>query len=508
MLLDRRALALCLSLALSGAALAQDAAPKSSETKPAENRTSVAVTKPTGVLALLPSDSSVERTVQIGGKPLTYQATAGTLTLYGQDGERAAAIFYTSYIARDRSPNRPITFAFNGGPGAASAFLHLGVVGPRILDFGPSERDGANAKLIDNPQAWLDFTDLVLIDPVGTGWSRAAKPDNAKDFYGVQQDAHALAKTIALYLAHNGRVTSPRFLLGESYGGFRAIKVAEALRDDQGIIASGVIMLSPLVEAGLQFGASRFALGAALQFPSLAAAELERKGAFSAPALRAAEQFALNEVLPTLAGPPPTGEAAQKFYGRVAEMTGLPVDVVTRTRGFVRDSFVKNLRENARDIVSSYDVNLAAPDPYPESATSRGNDPVLDGFVRAYGSAFASYARDELGFKTDMTYTLLASDINGKWDWGRGGRAQASVGDDMRELLSSSPSFRIMIAHGGSDLVTPYAVSKYVVDHLPDALRARASLRVYRGGHMFYTKPDSRIAFTADAKSFYEGTID
>ncbi len=461
-----------------------------------------------GVLSLLPADAVSEHTLDTGNRKLAYTATAGTLNLFDPGGQRMAALFYTSYVAMPQNgqpANRPLTFVFNGGPGAASAFLHLGLVGPKILDFGPTERDGANARLIDNPQSWLDFTDLVLIDPIGTGWSRAAKADDAKNFYGVRQDAQTIAKSIALYLAHSGRTPSPVYLLGESYGGLRAVKVAGALSEDQGIVVSGIVMLSPLIDGSLIFGADRDALRAALHLPSLAASELERRNAFTAKNVAAAEQFALTEYLTTLAGPPATGAVAKAFYDRVAEMTGLPVDVVTKSRGFVRDAYVKHLRGKDGAIVSRYDVTLAAPDPYPESDAAHGDDPVLDGFVRAYGGAFANYARNDLGFKTEMTYALLANDVNGKWDWGKGGRSQVSASDDIRQLLATDPSFRLMIAHGYSDLVTPYAAGKYVVDHLPENLADRVTFRVYRGGHMLYTRASSRAAITADAKAFYAG---
>ena len=235
-----------------------------------------------GVLRLLPSDSVTQHEATIGGRRLDYTATAGTLDLFGQDGSQTGAIFYTAYIAKDGAANRPITFAFNGGPGAASAFLHLGLVGPRVLDFGPQARDGTNAKLVDNPQSWLDFTDLVLIDPIGTGSerSRTAKADDASNYYNVNADAQSMAKAIALYAAHNNRSDSPKYLLGESYGGFRAAKVAAALQQSQGVIVSGAVMLSPLLEGQLMFNADQFALGAALEFPSLVAAEAERRKTF------------------------------------------------------------------------------------------------------------------------------------------------------------------------------------------------------------------------------------
>jgi carboxypeptidase C (cathepsin A) len=460
-----------------------------------------------GVLRLLPPDSVTQHTVDTPGGKMEYTATAGTLSLYDQSGERTAAIFYTAYVAKGAdTAKRPVTFAFNGGPGAASAFLNLGLVGPRIAVFGTNNRDAAATRLEDNPNTWLAFTDLVLIDPVGTGWSKPAKPDGGSAFWGVRRDAESMAKTVALYVAKNSRANSPKYLLGESYGGFRAAKVARALQRDQGIATSGIVMVSPLLEGVLTFGDSRLALGAALQLPSLAASELERKGTFSPEKLAEAERFALNEYLSTLAGPAPKGDAARTFYARVAQISGLPEDVVTKSRGFIRDVYLKHLRSAEGRVVSRYDATFAVPDPFPEQETARGPDPLLDGVVRAYGGAFAAYARDELGFKTEMTYVLLASDISGKWEWGEGGgRASASVSDDLRVQLSFEPSFRLLIAHGTSDMVTPYAASRYVLDHLPEiGDPARVQLKLYRGGHMFYLDTESRRAFSTEAKAFYQ----
>ena len=456
-----------------------------------------------GVLSLLPADSVTEHVLDRGGEKVAFVAKAGTLSLYDQNGERSAVIFYTAYTAKDTAETRPLTFGFNGGPGAASAYLHLGLVGPQVIDFG-TPRDGANARLRDNPDSWLKFTDLVLIDPVGAGWSRAAKPDKAGEFYGVRADASALAKAIALYLAHNGRAAAPKYLLGESYGGFRAVKVARALQQEQGVVASGIVMVSPFLDGGL-YGGTRFALGAARQLPSLAAAELDRRGSFTPEALAAAERFAMTEYLTTLAGRPPEGDAGRSFYKRVAELSGLPLDVVERARGFIRDAYVKHARGERREVVSPYDAASTAPDPFPEAEGAEGSDHILDGYLMALGGTFADYARQQLGFKTEMTYTLLNREVSGKWDWG-GGRAQASVARDLRELFALNPGFRVLISHGRSDLVTPYGASRYLLDHMPAiGGESRAQLKIYRGGHMFYLEPDARAAFTADAAAFYRG---
>jgi len=243
-----------------------------------------------------------------------------------------------------------------------------------------------------------------------------------------------------------------------------------------------------------------------MQIPSLAAAALERKGELTPERITETERFALGEYLITLAGPPPRGDAARTFYTRVAEMTGMPLEVVTRTRGFIRDNYVKHLRAAEGLIVSRYDVNFTGPDPHPESATPRGPDPLLSTVSRAYSGAMSVYVREELGYKTDMTYVLLSGEANNRWDWGRGsGRDSASVDEDLRTLFTLDPAFRLLVVHGYADMVTPYSVSRYVLDHLPDFPNpSRAQLKVYRGGHMFYIDEGSRRTFSTDARSFYE----
>jgi carboxypeptidase C (cathepsin A) len=494
----RRSALLLLALLVAAPAIAQERPPRperQEQSKPEQHGP--------GVLKLLPADAVSDKEITLGDRKIAYTATAGTLSLFDQSGEKSAAVFYTAYIAKNsNSAPRPLTFAFNGGPGAASAYLNLGLAGPRIVDFG-ADRDGAAAKLIDNPDSWLAFTDLVMIDPIGTGWSRTPKPDDGKAFWSIRSDASVLAKVIALYVAKNSRGASPKYLLGESYGGFRAAKVANALRNDQGILVSGIAMVSPLMEASFLWGGQQYALGAALQFPTLVATELERTKKFTPEALAAAEQFAMTDYLTTLAGRAPTGSKAQSFYGRIAEMTGIQEDVVRKSRGWVRNAYLQHLRANGQT-VSNYDATFAIPDPYPESTRRGGTDPILDGFSRALAGAFVGYARDELGFKTDMTYNLLAHDVASRWDWGDR-REPPGVSDDLRELLALTPSFKVLVAHGRTDFVTPYGVSRYVLDHIPDiGAPERAQLKVYRGGHMFYFNADSRHAFFNDARSFYQ----
>lgn len=462
-----------------------------------------------GILSLLPPDSVTRHETAAGEARLAYTATAGTFALRDQRGERVAAVYYTAYTLDGAdAATRPVTFVFNGGPGAASAYLHLGLVGPRVADFGPHP-DAAAMQLTGNPDTWLRFTDLVLIDPVGTGWSRAADPEKAETFWSVERDAESLAKVIALYVAENARTASPKYLLGESYGGFRAAKVARSLQRGQGIILSGIVMVSPFLEGQLHFGADRSALSAALLLPAIVATELDRDDRFSAEALAEAERFAMTDYLVTLAGPPPDPEAGEGFYARVAALTGLPVEVVRRNRGFVAEAYLEHPRGETPEIASPYDGTFTLPDPFPESDDGHAGDPMLDGFLQSLGGLFVGYARTQLDYETPITYELLNRRVSGRWDW-NGGRRHVGAADDLRQLLALNPGMGLLIAHGRSDLVTPYGISRYVVDHLPPGINGgaggdRARLTLYKGGHMFYFDPASRAAFTDDAEAFYRG---
>jgi len=462
-----------------------------------------------GIFNLIPPDSITEHSLKPGNDMVPYTATAGTLDLFGQNGQRSAKVFYTAYVAKDRPIDRPLTFVFNGGPGAASAYLHLGLVGPRVLKFGERQDDGTRPSLVDNPDSWLWFTDLVLIDPVGTGWSRPTNNEDAKSFYGVRQDAESLAKVITLYTQKSGRLPSPKYLLGESYGGFRAAKVASALKETQGVLVSGIVMLSPMIEGRFLWGADDDPLAAALRLPSLAAAELERKDAFDPSLVDDAERFAMSDYLVALAGPPLPAPSADAFYARVSQLTGIPHQQVLRIRGFFGDIYPKQSAGEGR-VVSPYDAAHSVADAYPEAATCQNDDPVLDGFTRAYGAAFAAYARDELGFKTDMTYTLLNTDVNRRWEWngGRGGgdsRVTATAATDIRDLLSVIPQFRVLVAHGYSDALIPYGFSKYVLDHLPPALGAGRTQLGLSGWSYVLHIADLPIGFFTGRPYFLKG---
>jgi carboxypeptidase C (cathepsin A) len=486
-----RMVLLTLALLSSGLARADEPPAKPAAEKP----------ELTGVLALLPPDSVTKHT--FGPQKLAYTATAGTLALRDDKGERSASVFYTAYTLAGTEPKtRPVSFFFNGGPGAGSAFLQLGAAGPVLLQFPDQETDGVNARLVDNPDSWLPFTDLVFVDPVGTGWSRPAKLDNAAaSFWGVTQDAATCAKIVSLWLTHNGRLGSPKYLVGESYGGLRSIKLARDLQNDQGVLVNGIVMVSPLIEWAFLEDTDDNPLADALHLPSFAAAALETRHAFDPQQVGDAYRFALGDYLSTIVGVPVEGDAAASFYGKVANLTDLPESVVAKHRGRL-DPTARDIRSRDGRLHSVYDFTITDADPFPEGG-GPFLDPLLHGYARAYGGAMTSYAAESLGFKTDLTYELLSDEVGKKWER----RNDGSGGiDDLRQLLALNPSLHVLVAHGWFDVLTPFGVSQWLIDHLPVG-RDRVSLKTYQGGHMLYLRPGSRAALRADVAALFVSPV-
>jgi carboxypeptidase C (cathepsin A) len=451
----------------------------------------------TGILALLPEDQVTKHTY--GAQKLAYNATAGTLALRDDKGERSASVFYVAYtLPGADAKTRPVSFFFNGGPGAGSAFLNLGAAGPVVLQFPEQETNGVDAKLADNPDSWLPFTDLVFVDAVGTGWSRPAKLDGAAAaFWGVKQDAATCAKAVALWLAKNGRIGSPKYVVGESYGGLRSIKLARDLQADQGVLVNGIVMVSPLIEWAFLEDTADNPLADALHLPSFAAAALETHKSFDPKLVDDAYRYALGEFLSTLVGPPLEGAAAEAFYGKVAALTDLPAAVIAKHRGRF-DPTAADIHSQDGRLHSIYDYTVTDADPFPEGG-GPFLDPLLHGYARAYGGAMASYAAESLGFKTDLTYELLADEVGKKWDR----RNDGSGGiDDLRQLLALDPALKVLVAHGWFDVVTPFGVSRWLIEHLPVG-RDRVSLKTYPGGHMLYLRKASRAALRADVEALF-----
>ncbi|HEY9520083.1 MAG TPA: hypothetical protein VIQ39_00910, partial [Methyloceanibacter sp.] len=506
-------------LASSAAGLAQDLPeghpPASERTGDAQGPNSKSAdsdnAEAKSVAPLLPPTSMTHHTIKVQGVPLDYTAEAGTIPLPGADGKSAADIFYVAYTREPKNAKRPITFVFNGGPGAAAAYLHLGGIGPRAVEVDANgEVQGPPPSLTDNPSTWLDMTDLVFVDPVGTGYSRASESKSEEKFWGVEQDTDALANFVRLYLIKSARMLSPVFLMGESYGGFRAASLARALQKSGANSPSGIILISPVLEFSLLYGEDFDPLSWALGLPSLAAVNLESKGvtgrAALASSLKEAETYALSDYLVELAsGAEAGGKAAS---GTVSRLTGLPLEAVDRRQARISPSFfIKEFDRTNSQVLSRYDGSVSAPDPNPASSWANGPDPVLDATVPLWTAAFVQYAGSELAYKTDATYRLLNREARTKWDFGTSPTRQGYAGviDEVQEARSANPSLEVLIASGYTDLITPYLASSFLVSQLPSLPRAvPIKVETYAGGHMLYLRPDSREALKQDAKGMYE----
>jgi carboxypeptidase C (cathepsin A) len=455
--------------------------------------------------ATLPADSVTQHTATIADEQIAYTATAGSLPVTAAKGE-TAKVFYVAYNRKDAAKNRPVTFVFNGGPGAASAFLHLGALGPRVINFNEHGSAAQTpVRLADNPDSWLGFTDLVFVDPVGTGFSRATKEgeDAERPFFGVEKDADAMADFARLYLTRTNRALSPVFLSGESYGGFRAVLLARRLLA-AGIQVKGAVLISPALEFALLRGDEYTLLPLALALPSIAASNTELRDGIDASldGLGEVESFARTGYLLDLAAGVRTDDAIIELLERY---TGLERDTIARNHGRVSVSlFVREYRRRKDQSLSRYDgsVSIALPRP----SDHEHFDPILDRAVTALTPAMAHYVSQELGFRTDLEYKLLNRDVSGKWDYGTTPSRQgyADVLGELQQVRTHNPAIKILITHGYTDLVTPYGVSQFLIDQLRPIEGAEpVMLKVYRGGHMMYMRAPSRRQLHDDVRDLY-----
>jgi carboxypeptidase C (cathepsin A) len=463
---------------------------------------------------VLPPPVITHHELGLDGADIPYSAKAGTLALRDDHDKTTAEIFYVAYWREPQDGKRPITFVFNGGPGAASAYLHLGAIGPKTVEVNAKgELLGPPPRLADNDASWLDFTDLVFVDPVGTGYSRVADGKRESDFYGVEQDTDALADFIRRYLTDAARMTSPVFLAGESYGGFRAATITRALQKTGGISPSGIVLISPALEFALLNGEDYDPLPWALTLPSFAAVKLESQGVTGREALRnalhEAERYALSDYLVALASGAAQGSDAAS--AKVVELTGLPADLVRRNFARIPPGiFIKEFDRANGQVLSRYDGSVSGPDPSPASTWPRGPDPVLDSTVPLWTGAFVQYAQEELGYKTDAPYRLLNREVRPKWDFGTSPTRQGYAGvlDDIQDARASNRALEVFIGTGYTDLITPYLAPTYLVGQLPP-LEGASPITVedYAGGHMLYLRPDSRRALKKDVEAMYERAL-
>lgn len=474
-------------------------------------------------------------------REIRYTATAEWQNLFEHD-KPIASMFHVAYIAQtEKTEVRPLTFVFNGGPGAASAYLHMGALGPKRIHFGEKGTlPKPPVQVIDNLESWLSFTDLVFIDPIGTGFSRSSPQDSetqtkaeektekeAKEqpqetaFWEVERDLKALGEFIQRFLSRQKRWLSPIFIAGESYGGFRVAKLARQLQQEFGVGLSGAILISPALEFSLLGGTDYNLTAWATLLPSLAAtaAYHQRARWVGEPGdldaqMQAAEQFAIRRLIPFLAmGEMLSTEERQGIYQELAGLTGLPLSLIERQTGRVDlEVFSRELLRDQQRIVGLYDGSLIAIDPFPDRINYQGIDPTLDGIDRLFTGGINSHLRETLGVETDLIYNLLSMEVFKAWKFElKGDLKQGFIGavDDLRIGMTLNPDMQVLITHGFFDLVTPYFASNYLVNlmKLNPEIRPNLTLRHYPGGHMFYTWAESRVAWFTEMKTFYQTAI-
>jgi carboxypeptidase C (cathepsin A) len=475
------------------------------------NQPGVSIPRP-----VIPEEPVITRhQVRVDGKVISYTATAGRLPLLNDAGETEAEIFYVAYRAGSQAAanRRPLLFVFNGGPGAASVWLHLGGIGPRrVVMRADGSMPPPPYRLIDNEATWLDLADLVFIDPVGTGYSRASKPDQAVRFTSVAGDIDALGRFIRLYLSQNGRWGSPLFLAGESYGTFRAAGLADYLLE-HGIALNGVIMISTV----MNFQTISFDNGNDLPYPLFLpayAATAWYHGRL-APDLQAdldktvaeAEKWAMTGYLTDLArGDRLTPEERRTDVDRLSRLTGLDRNFIdSRNLRIDSRSFARELLRDRRQVIGIMDSRFTAANLEP--AAPSGFDPTVATIRPPFTTTFNDYIRGELGYRCSLDYFTLGEGI-GRWDWESKNR-YADTSDNLRDTFARNPFMKLFVAEGLFDLATPPAAADYTLEHLglTPRLRSNVTVRRYRGGHMIYLDSSLIGRLKHDVGEFISGAL-
>ncbi|MFN2531812.1 MAG: peptidase S10 [Pyrinomonadaceae bacterium] len=455
--------------------------------------------------------------IKVGGATLHYTATCGLMPIKNRDGDVEARMFFTSYTV-DRPegrPRRPLTFAFNGGPGSASVWLHMGAIGPRRVKM---QADGSMPappyELEDNESTWLTQSDLVFIDPVGTGYSRAARPDLAQRFFSLQGDIESVGEFIRMFLTRYERWTSPLFLAGESYGTTRASALSGYLID-RGIAFNGIMLISTVMNFETLQAAPGNDLPYALYLPSYTAtawyhkklaADLQGKPVKQVVA--EAEEWAENEYSNALAkGDRLSAAERQDIITKLARYTGLDSRFIDNANLRVSlNLFRKELLRNEKRSIGrldsrfkGYDSNLATDSPEFDASETAIRPP--------YTATFNQYARSELGYKTDLEYYVLGGGI-GPWNWNTN-NAFVDTSVPLRNALARNPYLKIFVAMGYYDMATPYSAVEYTLHHisLDPQLLKNFSTSYYEAGHMMYIDEKSLSRLRADVAKFMDDSI-
>jgi carboxypeptidase C (cathepsin A) len=452
----------------------------------------------------LPEDAHVQQSIQFDGKPLKYTVTVGKLAVRDKDGKTSGELVYTAYTVE--GANRPVTFAMNGGPGASSVYLNFGAIGPKTLKVG-NEGDSPSdpATLNDNPGTWLDFTDLVFLDPIGTGFSRSlvSKDEAKKQFYSTTPDINYLSRAIYDWLVKNDRLTSRKYLVGESYGGFRGPRVTYYLQSQLGVAMNGVVLVSPYLNPGVNEFEDISPIPWMVTLPSITAAHLEREGKLTPAAMADVIAYTRGEYASDLLKGKSDPEAQPRLIKKVTDMTGLDPEYVKLAGGRLETgAYLREVHREQGKLGSVYDSNVTSFDPYPFAPEQRSNDPILDSIIAPTTTAMVDFVTRVVGWKVDARYNALSYEVGSDWD--RGDDLRSGSVPQLRESVAADPKLHVLIVHGWNDLSCPFMGSLLTVDQMPVmGDPARVAVKEYPGGHMFYTRESSRTLLHSDVKAMF-----
>jgi len=473
--------------------------------------------------------SVTHHAIEVEGRQIQYRATAGYMPIRGDSDKLLANIFFVAYELEDAdvpagrkttpesgsaappAVTRPITFAFNGGPGASAVWLHVGALGPKRAVLGG---DGTalpeSDTLVDNEYTWLEFTDLVFVDPVGTGFSRAAPGVNAGQFYEVKKDIEISAEFIRLFVTRYERWLSPQFIVGESYGTTRAAGMARHLQENCGLYVDGLILLSSALNmAAISFDPGND-LPYVLSLPSYTAVAryhgvvTEKPSLNLGKALERVRAWALEEYTVALAlGSTLPQTQFRETAKRLAEYTGLPEETIVQNRLRISNfDFVGELLERQRRVLGLLDGRVTTG--YGGGGQRRYTDPSFFVVKGPFVTTFNNYVRTELGFKSDLAYIFLSNQANASWNWSGDRPGYLNLAPRLAETINLDNHLRVFAAAGYYDLTTPWLSQEYVLDHLelPANLRTNITFQLYPSGHQIYTSTDALRRLTNDVRAF------
>lgn len=469
--------------------------------------------------------SVTHHSVTINGKELNYTTTTGTLVLKEEtdkEGEKPkASIFFIAYTLDDveDTSKRPVTFSFNGGPGSSSVWLHLGVLGPRRVK--PDEHGNPPQppyQLTNNEFSILDKTDLVFIDPVSTGFSRAVPGEEAKQFHGFQKDIESVGDFILLYLGRYQRWRSPKFLIGESYGTTRACGLSGYLQDRRGMYLNGIMLVSVV----LNFQTIRFAAGNDLPYilflPTYTATaywhnrldqlETETEGSFE-KILDEVRDFALGDyTVALMQGSNLSDRRRQAVVKKLAMYTGLSTDYIEKTDLRIKiNRFCKELLRDEGETVGRFDSRFKGID-RDSAGENYEYDPSSAVIQGAYTATLNDYVRGDLQFESDLPYEILSGRVH-PWNYGGHQNEYVNVADTLRKAMTTNPALKVYVANGYFDLATPFLASEYTFTHLglDKSLQDNITMAYYGAGHMMYIDMDELKKMKADMDAYLDATL-